>query len=183
MEKLFTGIYDYFKNNRIVLYAVFLISGLAFAYFALRVKFVEDISAIIPRDAKTEKLNQVFQNSKFADKLIIAVSLKNDSLVQPDSLVLYADTLAAHMQDEASAYIKDIHYKIEDDFSLDLFQTIQEHLPVFLSEIDYASVDTLTDPEIIKTTLAHDISLFSSPSGMALKILLPTTPAGFRSSR
>ena len=178
MEKLFTGIYDYFKNNRIVLYAVFLISGLAFAYFALRVKFVEDISAIIPRDAKTEKLNQVFQNSKFADKLIVAVSLKNDSLVQPDSLVKYADTLAAHMQDEASAYIKDIHYKIEDDFSLELFQTIQEHLPVFLSENDYASVDTLTDPEIIKTTLEHDIRLLSSPSGMALKNIIANDPSG-----
>ena len=178
MEKLFTGIYDYFKNNRIVLYAVFLMSLLVFAYFAFRVKFVEDISAIIPHDAKTEKLNQVFQNSKFADKLIVAVSLKNDSLVQPDRLVKYADTLAAHMQEKASDYIRNIHYKIEENFSLELFQTIQEHLPVFLSENDYASIDTLIEPENIKTTLEHDIRLLSSPSGIALKNIIVNDPSG-----
>ena len=54
----------------------------------------EDISKILPKDKKIEKLNEVFQNSKFMDKLVVTVSLKDTSAAaQPDSLVAYADEL------------------------------------------------------------------------------------------
>ena len=52
-------------------------------FFCLRVKFEEDISTIIPKDKKMEKLNQVFQNSKFVDKLVVTVSLKDTNAAQP----------------------------------------------------------------------------------------------------
>ena len=55
------------------------------AFFASRIHFEEDISKILPHDKKIEKLNEVFQNSKFADKLVITVSLKDTAAVQPDS--------------------------------------------------------------------------------------------------
>ena len=126
METIFAGIYNYFAKNKAVLYVVFFISLGLFAFFALRVKFEEDISAIIPKDKKTEKLNQVFQNSKFADKLVLTVSLKDTNLVQPDSLTLFADTLVAQIEKNSSAYVKSIHYKVDEGLTMELFQTIQQ---------------------------------------------------------
>lgn len=178
METIFTGIYNYFTRNKAILYAVFFITLSAFAFFALRVQFVEDISAIIPKDKKTEKLNQVFQNSKFADKLILTVSLNDTNSVQPDSLVSFADTLVAALDKNCKVYIKDIHYKVDDNITFDLFQTIQSHLPVFLSEKDYKTIDTLISPEKIKSTLEQDIRLLSSPSGIALKNVIANDPTG-----
>ncbi|MES1214371.1 MAG: 1-acyl-sn-glycerol-3-phosphate acyltransferase [Bacteroidota bacterium] len=178
MEKIFAGIFDYFKKRRIMLYAVFFISLLTCALFALRVKFIEDISAIIPKDVKTQKLNEVFQNSKFADKLIVAVSLKDTSAVQPDSLVSYIDEFVARIQDKASPFIKNIRYKVDEGLSMELFNTIQEHLPVFLSEKDYNAIDTLIDAQKIKSSLQQDIRLLSSPSGIALKSVISNDPTG-----
>ena len=61
---------------------------------------------------------------------------------------------------------------------MELFQTIQDHLPVFLSEKDYAAIDTLIAPEKIKSTLEQDVRLLSSPSGIALKSIITNDPVG-----
>lgn len=178
MGFFFTRIYDFLKKNKLVLYSLFFITLAFFLFFGLRIKFEEDISAIIPKDAKTEKLTEVFQNSKFADKLAVIVSLKDTSAIQPDSLVMYADAFASALQDKAPDYIKNIHYKVEDDFTMELFQSIQDHLPVFLSESDYKKIDSLIRPENLKETLEQDIRLLSSPSGFALKNIIVNDPTG-----
>jgi len=88
MEKIFTRIYYYFKDHQPVLFVSFIISFVGIAFFASRIHFEEDISKFLPHDKKMEKLNEVFQNSKFADKLVITVSLKDTSTAQPDSLLI-----------------------------------------------------------------------------------------------
>ena len=82
-------------------------------YFASQVKFEEDIAKILPKDKKIEKLNEVFQNSKFLDKLVVMVSLK-DTLAepQPDSLIAYADSFTGKIQENLGSYIKKINGKI-----------------------------------------------------------------------
>ena len=67
MAKLFTSIYRYFEKNRLVFFITFGVSFMLVAYFALQVKFEEDISKILPKDKKTDQLNQVFTNSRFMD--------------------------------------------------------------------------------------------------------------------
>src|ERR1700753_4392033 len=106
MEKILLNINKYFAKNRVVFYAVFAASFLVISYFALQVKFEEDISKIIPKDKKIEKLNEIFQNSKFIDKLVIMVSLKDTTKQNPDSLVAYADEFGAQVQDKLKPYIK-----------------------------------------------------------------------------
>ena len=68
MENFFTRIYYYFRNHKTALYVSFAATLLLFAFFASRVTFEEDISKILPNVKKAEKLTQVFQNSKFAEK-------------------------------------------------------------------------------------------------------------------
>ncbi|MBO9620441.1 MAG: 1-acyl-sn-glycerol-3-phosphate acyltransferase [Niabella sp.] len=178
MQQLFISIYDFFSTRKGLLYALFLGTLGVFLFFACRIKFVEDVYAIIPKDKKTEKLTQVFENSKFADKLAIMVSLKDTNRVEADSLVTYTDALANALQEQAKPFIKNTRYKVEDDITLELFQTIQEHLPVFLSKKDYAKIDTLIQPGALKTTLANDIKLLSTPTGFVVNNIISTDPSG-----
>ena len=178
MGIFFTGIYDLLKKNKLILHGLFVLTLAVFLFFGSKVKFEEDISAIIPRDKKTEKLTEVFQNSKFADKLAVIVSLKDTAATEPDSLVAFADALADEIEKKAPGFIKDIHYKVEDNFTLELFESIQEHLPVFLSENDYKKIDSLVQPDKLKETLEQDIRILSSPSGFALKNVISTDPVG-----
>lgn len=178
MQNIFSSIFNYFNRNKTVLYVLFFITLAAFIFFASRVKFIEDVYAIIPKDKKTEKLSQVFQNSKFSDKLAIMISLKDVSAVNPDSLITYADALAAKLQQKASHYIKALRYKVEDDFTLQLFETIQQHLPVFLDKRDYQKIDTLIHPEKLKITLQNDLQLLNSPAAFAIKNIIANDPSG-----
>ncbi|ANH79665.1 glycerol acyltransferase [Niabella ginsenosidivorans] len=178
MQQFFISIYDFLRPRKPLLYSLFFVTLALFLLFASRIKFVEDVYAIIPKDQKTEKLTQVFGNSKFADKLAIMVSLKDTGRTAADSLVSYTDELADALQQRAKPYIKNIRYKVEDDFTMELFQTIQEHLPVFLSEKDYAKIDTFRQPEVLKATLANDIKLLSSPSGFAINDVIRNDPSG-----
>src|SRR6187399_3605694 len=98
MEKILLHIYDYFKKHQPALYITFAVIFLLAGWFAMQVKFEEDISKILPKDKKIEKLNEVFQNSKFMDKLAVTVSLKDTTAAaEPDSLVAYADSLVENI--------------------------------------------------------------------------------------
>ncbi|QEC69760.1 methyltransferase domain-containing protein [Panacibacter ginsenosidivorans] len=179
MEKFFLRIYNYFSNHKTALYVSFVASFLVIGFFASRVVFEEDISRILPNDKKIEKLNSVFQNSKFADKLAITISLK-DSLAgpQPDSLVNFTDSFVSQIQNNLSPFIAKLNYKVDDNTALELFSTINDHLPVFLTEKEYATIDSLIKPETVKQTLESDFRTLISPSGFALKQMISKDPVG-----
>lgn len=178
MEKIFIAIYRYFEKKRLAFFICFGLSFLVIAYFALQVRFEEDISKVLPKDKKIEKLNQVFQNSKFIDKLVVMVSLKDTTAEEPDSLVAFADKLVGTLQTELGHHINKINYGTDDDLILDLFNTIGDHLPIYLNEKDYRTIDTLMTGEKIKQTLAQNFRTLTSPAGIALKNVIAKDPLG-----
>jgi predicted RND superfamily exporter protein len=179
MEKFFLRIYGYFEKHRTAFWLSFITSFVVVAYFAAHVRFEEDISKVLPKDKKIEKLNQVFQNSKFLDKLVVMVSLKDTNAdAQPDSLISFTENFVAAAQQKLSPYIKKINDKVDDSFTMDLFATITSHLPIYLDEKDYARIDTLITPEKIKETLEKDFRTLTSPAGMALKNMISNDPVG-----
>jgi 1-acyl-sn-glycerol-3-phosphate acyltransferase len=179
MGAFFIRIYDYFEKHRWALFLSFAVVFAAAAFFASRVQFEEDISKILPNDKKAEKLTQVFQNSKFAEKLVVAVSLKDSNAVaQPDSLVAFADALVNEVQEKLSPYIGKISYRVDDSVSLQLFETVSNHLPVYLTDKDYNSIDSLIEPAAVKQTLERNIRTLTSPAGFALKNIISQDPVG-----
>src|SRR5476649_1912367 len=124
MEKALLIIYNYFEKNRRAFYLVFASTFLFITYFALQVKFEEDISKIVPKDKKIEKLNEIFQNSKFIDKLVIMVSLKDTTAQNPDSLVAYANVFGASVKDKLAPYIRKVNFRIDDEIAFKLLSTI-----------------------------------------------------------
>lgn len=179
MENFFIRIYHYFEKRRTVFFIFLIGCFLLAAFFALRLRFEEDISKILPKDKKIEKLNQVFQNSKFLDRLVVMISLKDSAApAQPDSLVSFAGDYINAVQQKLAPYIKGINGRVDDTVSLDLFNTISDHLPVYLDEEDYRKIDTLITPEKIRETLANDLKTLASPAGFALKKMISIDPAG-----
>ncbi|MEP7165551.1 MAG: 1-acyl-sn-glycerol-3-phosphate acyltransferase [Ferruginibacter sp.] len=178
MEKILIRIYHFFEKRRPLFFIVFAASFLLLGYFAMQVKFEEDISKILPKDKKIEKLNQVFQNSKFMDKLVVTVSLKDSTAASPDSLVTYAGTFVEKLQPALSPYIRKITDKVDDGLAMELFGTVSDHLPIYLDDKDYLSIDTLISPAKLKETLEQDFRTLTSPAGIALKNMISNDPVG-----
>jgi 1-acyl-sn-glycerol-3-phosphate acyltransferase len=179
MEKGLILIYHYFARNRAVFYTVFATCFLFMGYFASQVKFEEDISKVIPKDKKINKLNEVFQNSKFLDKLVIMVSFKDSTAIaNPDSLVAFADEFAATIAAKFKPHIGKANFKVDDDVVMKLFGAISQRLPVYLTEKDYQTIDTLITPAKVKQTLQYDYRTLASPAGIALKSIISNDPVG-----
>jgi uncharacterized protein len=179
MEKILINIYNFFEKRRTVFFISLAVSFLLLGYFATRVNFEEDISKILPKDKKIDKLNEVFQNSKFMDKLVITVSLKDTNAeAQPDSLVAFASAYVEKLQATLSPYIRKINDKVDDNLATELFGSISNHLPIYLEDKDYKSIDTLITEDKIKETLAQDFRTLTSPAGLALKTMIANDPVG-----
>lgn len=178
MEKILVRIYNYFARHRSVFFVTFGACFLLLGYFALQVKFEEDISKILPKDKKTEKLNEIFQNSKFIEKLVITISLRDTTAQEPDSLVSYADDLGARIQNDLTPYISKVNFRVDDGLVMNLFTTISDRLPIYLNQKDYTTIDTLITPDKVKQTLTQDIRTLTSPAGIALKNIISNDPVG-----
>ncbi len=179
MEKIFISLYNYFEKRRLLFWITLTVSFLLAGFFAFKVKLEEDISKILPNDKKVEKLNEVFQHSKFLDKLVVTVSLKDSATqAQPDSLVAYADALVTALHAKYDAYITKIQDRANDSLVLQMFGSINEHLPIYLDEKDYAAIDTLTEPATLQKTLQNNIRTLGSPAGIALKSMIVKDPVG-----
>ncbi len=98
MAKPFLYIYHYFAANRKVFFAVFIGLFLLTGFFALKIKPEEDISKILPKDRQSEKLNELFRNARFADKLVLMISLKDSSRISPGILAGFSDSFASDLR-------------------------------------------------------------------------------------
>ena len=182
MQQILIGIYNFFEKNRTMFFIVFAASFLVPGYFAMKVKFEEDISKVLPQDKKIEKLNEVFQNSKFMDKLVVTVSLNDtSSTAQPDSLVTYAGVFTERVQEKLKPYVGSINDKVDDELVMELFSTLSDHLPIYLDDKDYRSIDTLITPARLKATLEQNFRTLTSPAGIALKNMISNDPVGITS--
>jgi 1-acyl-sn-glycerol-3-phosphate acyltransferase len=178
MEKILVGIYYYFDKRKGLFYSLFAACFLLIGFFASQIKYEEDISKILPKDKKTEKLSYIFQNSKFIDKLVIMVSLKDADSQEPDSLIAFTDDFVANVQAKLPTYTRSINAKVDDGLVLQLFGTINKNLPIYLTERDYLTIDTLIRPDKLKETLARNLRTLTSPAGMALKSMIGNDPVG-----
>ena len=138
MANLFLNIYSYFASHRkiffTVLIALFAITG----FFSLKIKPEEDISKILPKDRQTEKLNQILQNARFADKIVVMVSMKDSSHASPETQAAFSDSFSASLRNQYPGLIRSVDERVSDSLAPQLIQIVTDHLPVFLEPGDYA---------------------------------------------
>ena len=158
----------------------FVIIGLVLAialFFASRLRLKEDISAMMPRDPKIEKMNQIIQHSRFSDKLVVNIFLK-DTLAKsdPDLLIAYADSLSDALQPLEPGYIEQVRAKVSDHAITDIFASVNDNLPVFLTEEDYERLDTILQPDNLRKQLENNYKLLISPASLVIKKIVIQDP-------
>jgi predicted RND superfamily exporter protein len=156
------------------------LTTLAVGLGASQIVIEEDITKFFPDDERVEKLDYVFRNSKFIERLVIMVSAKDSTAApQPDSLVALADTLAERFERNLGPYITKISSRVDEEKILEMINTVQHHLPVFLDDSDYAKLDSIVKPEHIKGVLDANYRQLISPAGIAIKRIIAEDPLGF----
>jgi uncharacterized protein len=179
METLFLLLFDFFKTKKWLLYVIFSALFIVMAICAASIRIEEDVSKFFPSDKKLAKVSQVLQGSRFAEKLVMMVSLKDStSETYPQALIDFTEALIAKMQIGLTNEIKNINYRVDDEVALQMYDIVYDHLPSFLSEQDIRSLDSITKPEVIQATLENNFRQLASPSGIALKKIIVKDPLG-----
>ncbi|HEY8398791.1 MAG TPA: 1-acyl-sn-glycerol-3-phosphate acyltransferase [Flavihumibacter sp.] len=181
MDNLFVKIYRFFRAHRLLFWCCFAGFIAVTALLASRIRLEEDITSIIPRDEKTSALNEIFQQSKVLDKMILTLGTDNETAPDPDSLVGLAGELTDSINEQLAPWVKEIAREVKEETTLQLFDAVHAHLPIFLEEKDYASLDSLTQPGKVRETLERNYSTLRSPAGLAFKQFIARDPAGIAS--
>ena len=95
MTQFFIGLYDYFERHKILFYLSLISCVLLMGFFALQVRFEENITQFFPDTKDSQNTIKVFDNLKIKDKIIIMLSSADTChRVEPNSLI----EAAAHHQ-------------------------------------------------------------------------------------
>src|SRR5450755_1562385 len=178
MANLFLYIYSYFTANRKVFFTALIGLFLVTGYFALKIRPEEDISKILPKDRESEKLNDLVQNARFADKLVLMVSLKDSSVVSPEILALYSDSFTSRLSRQYPELIRSVDERVNDSLAPQLMTLVTDHLPVFLEPKDYSRIDSLAIPGRLGEVLLKDFRTLTSPAAIVMKSVISRDPVG-----
>ncbi len=181
MSGIFIHIYQYFserKNLFRLFLLLFLLIGLG---LASQLRMEEDISRVIPADPKVKRLNTVFQNSKFSEKIIINLSLKDTSRTpDADVLGLFGDTLHDIVKERLYPdYLSDITFRFDDDKMMEMYDVFYDNLPLFLNDGDYRKMESELNRESIREKLKGNLKTLFSPAGMVFKKFILRDPMGW----
>lgn len=151
---------------------VFLLLALA----ASRIRVEEDIARMLPDSEQTEQINRIFRHSRFYDRIIVKV--KGNETTTPEQLIGLADSLESQLQSTYSSHIAEIKVRVDDETTLDIYNTVHSLLPVYLDEQDYAAIDSLITPEAVQNSMQSNYQVLTSASGIAMKKLIADDPVG-----
>jgi len=182
MSNFFIGIYHFLQKYRWIFYAALVILILAIGFFASKIKLEEDISGFLKKGSSPNQDEFVIRNFKFAEKLIIHISLSDtNGTPHPDSLKQIADRFVRLVQEQFdTAFIRNLLVKIDDSIYTAIQSFVSGHLPLFLSDQDYQIMDSLIRKENLESIMKRNFKLLVSPASIIIKNQIVNDPLGFR---
>lgn len=177
MSALFLAIYKHIENHKLISLFLLIILISASAYTASKLKLSEDITKILPDTEKINNMNFVYSNSKFLDKVVFNISIVDTTITNPKLLAdftnRFTDSLKKRFIPELIQYID---FAPSQADMLDVYDAIYNNLPVFLSEEDYKTIDTIISSENIQKTIETDFATLMSPVSFVTKNLIAKDP-------
>lgn len=183
MTQFFIGLYDYFERHKILFYLSLISCVLLMGFFALQVRFEENITQFFPDTKNSQNTIKVFDNLKIKDKIIIMLSSADTChQVEPDSLIEAAGQLQQTLTEKAGGtLIKGIFAQVDQSLIGGATDFVYEHLPLFLTDTDYQRFDSLLTEKGIQATMQKNYTNLLSPAGIALRSYILRDPLGLGS--
>lgn len=183
MTQFFIGLYDYFERHKILFYLSLISCVLFMGFFALQVRFEENITQFFPDTKDSQNTIKVFDNLKIKDKIIIMLSSADTChQVEPDSLIEAAGQLQQTLTEKAGGtLIKGIFAQVDQSLIGGATDFVYEHLPLFLTDTDYQRFDSLLTEKGIQAIMQKNYTNLLSPAGIALRSYILRDPLGLGS--
>ncbi|MGY3793233.1 1-acyl-sn-glycerol-3-phosphate acyltransferase [Aquimarina sp. 433] len=182
MHNFFLSLYQYIRRNKLIAWPIIVGCVAVFAFLASRIGFEEDITRLIPNSDKSEVTQKVLKTVSFSDKIVVNISNRSEN---PDNLTTYAASYIDSINKHLPKYVEKIQGKVADDNVMELYDFVYQHLPFFLTEEDYKTIDRQINPDSITKVIENNYKSLISPAGLVtqkyiVKDPLTLTPKGLQ---
>ena len=149
MHIVFLPLYHFFRNHKILMYLIMVVTTLVFLFFGLQLHFEEDISKLLPSSSVESQL--AFGSIQLKDKIYIQVT-STDEHLSPDLLAERTDEFIdlLYKKDSTSHYIGNVLYKMEPETAINALDFVLEHIPSFIDTAAYQDFEKALEPEAIE---------------------------------
>ena len=149
MHIIFLPLYHFFRNHKVLMYLIMVVTTLVFLFFGLRLHFEEDISKLLPSSSVESQL--AFGSIQLKDKIYIQVT-STDEHLSPDLLAERTDEFIdlLYKKDSTSHYIGNLLYKMEPETAINALDFVLEHIPSFIDTAAYQDFEKALEPEAIE---------------------------------
>jgi len=180
MNAIFFYIYNFFSKHRLIFWVTLTFTFLPILFLASRLKLEEDITKILPENNNYKEYNQLLNNSKIMEKLVLRVALK-DTTTDPNRLTAYAAAFVNELQGRKSLspLIREIKCRLPEDMLFKAYNVFYNNLPFFLEQQDYKTIDSLITEKGISQNLEKDYHILISPMSMVIKEQIKQDPLHF----
>ncbi|MDJ1472179.1 MMPL family transporter [Cytophagaceae bacterium DM2B3-1] len=178
MDRIFVWIYEFFRKRKYIYFTILISAFILLAFFASRIRLEEDISKMIPNDGKISNYHSTLSKSRFLDKIVVSISMQKNT--SQDTLIQCVDLFIAELQafNQKDSLIAEIKASIDDTRLTKVYDLLYRNLPMYLSDQDYLSLDSLTTEQGIQKAIEADYHRLISPSSFALKNTILKDPLG-----
>ena len=170
MKKFILHIYDYLSAHKglaVVLMAVLM--GLS-ALSALRMNYEEDITAFLPQSEESKLYSDVYNRLGQDRMAVFFTSDEEDPDRLMDAMTAFGEEWA---QADTAGLVPDLQVSADAGAAQEVFDFIRANWPYFLTEADYARMDSLlAAPGFVEEKMAeNERSFYSMASGFTSQYL------------
>ena len=168
--------YLFIQKKRWASLIVLLLLVVGLGGIASRIEFDDDITALIPANEASLKIQEVLKSIAFTDKIIVNIRRQKNGSV--DDLTQYATDFLDSLSQTDNTYINKVQGKLNDDDLPNTMKLVYDNLPLFLDKGNYAIIENkLQEDSIVKQTEQNYRTLIS-PSGILAKKIIVKDPLG-----
>ncbi len=169
---LFVKIYQFFKQHKVLMHTLLIVTTVVFAFFGLKIKLEEDMSKLLPSTNSNES-GVVFNNLKVKDKIFVQMTGKS-----PEVMTGYIDELMDSIM-VCDTLISNALYKMDADMALSALDYAMLHVPSFVDTSMYAKFDqAIADAGMV---MQHNYDLIMNDETGSVTQMIATDPLNLRS--
>ncbi len=175
---MFIALYNFFRRFPALFWGIFLATFGLFGFFASRINYAEDITSMLPDSKAIHAMNDVISHTQAGEQVIFVLSFKDSTIEDRDSLIATSTDFYTGMQHRTGKWIDTVSMQIGGGAEEQMLGIFQNNLPLFLTEQDFKSIDTLLIPDHIKTTLEANRKILLSPASVVYAQMVASDPVG-----
>lgn len=173
MESFFYHIYLLVQRKKIISIVIALLFLAVCAFFASKIRFEEDITAIIPKSEQSNELARALSQINFADK--ITVLIEKDKRAHVDVMSAMAGQFVDSVRTDTTG-VKEVVGAIGESQMADAVKFVYQNLPLILDRTDYSVIQQKLARDSVRKQIESNYRRLISPEGMIMRDMLLSDP-------